>query len=100
MAGSFPDGVQDLRQARSAEVRHANRADDSGDIFVDRVDRDDIRVLQLRQCLRFAAAEVGGLQRNAAVGEFGLLGQKDSRERPLAELLAQPISKQLIADFG
>jgi hypothetical protein len=88
--------VQHVRQRGRTEVGHAHGLERIG--TVDRVDRDDVGVLQLGERLRFAHDVRRDFQGDETVGEIALFGQIDLPERTAAQDGAQMKSKEMRAN--
>ena len=92
------DLLDHLGQGGAAEERHAHRLERPD--AVERVDRDDIGVLELGQGLGLAEDVAGDLQRHRPAAEVRLPGEVDPAERPAAQLLLQPEAEENISRFG
>ena len=90
--------IENLSQARAAEVRHADGSQIGGLVFVYRVDRHDVRVLKKRERLRFRTFESRELEHDEPTREIGLLGEENPSEAAVAELFEQPEAELLSAD--
>ena len=82
-------GPQHASQAGAAEIRHADGAETCSFVLMDRIDRHDMRVLQLGQRLRLIRVRGRDLEHNRAPGQIGLLGEKNAGERSTAQLSTQ-----------
>ncbi len=92
-----PQSLENARQAGAAEVGHAHRSQARLGILVNRVDRHDMRVLQLGQRLRLVPFDAGYLEHHGPAGQIRLFSQENSRERASAQLVPQPEAEQLVA---
>ena len=81
-----PGRFEHLREVRPAEVRHAEQPEAGLRVVVDRVDRDDVGVLEPGEHLRLVPLGPRDLQRDRAVAQLDLLGQVHPGERPPAQL--------------
>ena len=67
---------------------------------MDRVDGDDVGVLQLGQGLGLGPLGGGALQDHVAVGQVGLFGQEDAGEGPAPQLAAEQEVEDLVPRRG
>ncbi len=95
-----PGRFHDAGECRTAEVRHADRAEASLSILMDREDRHDIGVLEPGQGLVFASLGRGDLQDHRTASQLGLHREVHLRERATSQRLAEPKAKDLVADLG
>ena len=86
----------DVLQRRRAEERHANNL--RGFHAVDGIDRDDIRVLQPGEELRFGVEGRGDLEHDRAVRQALLAGEIDGPEGARAQHVDELESQELLAD--
>ena len=68
--------------------------------MVDRVDGDDVGVLQLGECLRLAEELGRDFQRHEAVGQVPLLGEVHPAECSPAQLSNQVKAHEIVAHLG
>ena len=86
--------TDDIRQRCRAEVWHANSRKAAQ--LMDRVNRNDIRVLKLSQLVRFRERLSRNLQDNQPIGEITLSSEIDATEVPATEFALQEKTE----DFG
>ena len=96
--GQPPRLPQELRQVGPAEEGHAEQAEPRGLIFVNRVDGNDVGVLQSRQHPGLVALRGRQLQGHEAVPQAQLLRQEDPRERSSAKLQDEAKPRNLVTD--
>ena len=80
-----PELGQNGREARPAQVGHADGPQARALILVERIDRDDVGVQQLGERLGLVPFDGRDLQHDGAAGQVGLLRQEHPGERPLPE---------------
>ena len=70
------------------------------DVDVVRMNGDDVRMLEQGESLRLARAMTRNLEGHRPIGEVVLVGEKDPRHAPAAQLLDQPKANDRLADPG
>ena len=89
-------GADDVGDGAAAEVRHAD--DLHRRRVVDRVDRDDVGVLEAGEPFGLLGRPEGDLERDRPAGERFLARQEHAGERPLPKLLHQLEPEERVAD--
>jgi hypothetical protein len=92
--------LQYARKAGAAEIRHTDDAQPGRGIFVDRVDRDNIGVLQLGQGLRLIASDRRDFDDDWPPGQRVLASTEHSRKRTASQFSNKPEAENFIADLG
>src|SRR5437660_10755127 len=89
MRGVLPEQCEDPGQASSPEVGHSNRAQPFLWVLVNRVNRDDVSMLELSQSLRLVAVDRRNLEDHRPIGKVGLFGQEHAREGAMPQFMVQ-----------
>ena len=95
-----PELRQNGREARPSQVGHADGTQARALIFVERIDRDDVGVQQLRERLGLFPFDGRDLEHDGPAGQVGLLRQEHPAERPLPEGQAQTEAEDLVPHLG
>ena len=95
-----PKHPQNSGEAGAAEIGHAHRPQSRARVFVDRINRHDVGVLELRQCLWLVPQLRGNFESDETVCQVALLRQVDAAESALSQLFAQMKTDEFLAWFG
>ena len=93
-------GVEDLGEIRAAEIRHAQHAKAGLRVVVDRMHRDDVRMLEACEDLRLFPFGSRYLDGDQPASQMDLLGQVDACECAPAQLPDDPEARELISRVG
>ena len=93
------EDLQHPGQAGAAEIRHAQQPQVAGGIILNGVERDNVRVLQVRQRQVFLTVAASELEDHGTVGEGRLQCQEDATDRAPADLGQKAEIAQRLARF-
>src|SRR5689334_2885159 len=97
MRGVLPQQLEDPGQASSPEVGHANSAQPFLGVLVDRVNGDNVSMLELSQGLWLVAVDRRHLEDHRPIGKVGLFGQEHAREGTMSQFMVETKAENFFA---